>query len=548
MRRWNGWGDDQVEAHVPDATRRLLEGLLGPGQPPRDITFEQAAAAVPPARLPAHPLVATDRAERLRHARGQSLPDLIALRGGRGLVAPDGVARPASAAEVRELLDLAGAWDAELIPYGGGTSVVGHVNPRAGAGRPVVTVSLERMAGLQAFDAASRLATFGPGATGPQVEARLASLGHTLGHFPQSFEYSTLGGWVATRSSGQQSRGYGRIEQLFAGGTLLAPDGELRMSPVPASAAGPDLRQMVLGSEGRLGVLTEVVVRVTPRPAAEAFDAVFFPSWERGLEAARALAQSDVPLSMIRLSTPVETATNLTLAATSAGSERALRLLRTILRWRMRGADDARCMAVLGVGGAAGDVRRARRAAQAIVRRHGGAAVAGARLGERWRRGRFRAPYLRNALWEMGYAVDTVETAATWQALPATLAALEHALRGALEDEGERVHAFTHLSHLYATGASIYTTFAFRLAGDPDATLQRWQRLKDAASRAIVRAGATITHQHGVGTDHAPYLAAEKGALGMRALASLAATFDPRGIMNPGKLLPARALPDEGAP
>ena len=526
---------------MPDATRRLLEDALGPGRPPRDITFEQACAAVPPPRLPAHPLVATGAAERVRYARGQSLPDLIALRGGRGLAVPDGVARPAAAGEVRALLDLARSGEVELIPYGGGTSVVGHVNPRAGGARPVLTVSLERMAALAGLDDRSRLATFGPGASGPAVEAALAPLGFTLGHFPQSFEYSTLGGWVATRSSGQQSRGYGRIERLFAGGTLLAPEGELRMPPLPASAAGPDLRQLVLGSEGRLGVLTEVVVRVTPRPAAEAFHGVFFPAWEAGLAAARALAQSDVPLSMVRLSTPVETATNLALAAGGAGGARTSGLLRAVLRWRLGGGDEA-CMAVLGFSGGERAVRAARRAALALVRRHGGVSAAGARLGERWRRGRFRAPYLRNALWEMGYAVDTVETATTWRALPATLAALEGALRGTLAGEGERVHAFSHLSHLYPGGSSIYTTFAFRLAGDPDTTLDRWRRLKDAASRALVDAGATISHHHGVGTDHAPYLAAEKGALGMQALASLVATFDPRGVMNPGKLLGGQTL------
>lgn len=162
-------------------------------------------------------------------------------------------------------------------------------------------------------------------------------------------------------------------------------------------------------------------------------------------------------------------------------------------------------------------------------------------LGRAWARGRFRAPYLRNTLWERGYAVDTVETATTWARVGRTLDAVEAALRAALAAEDERAWAFTHLSHVYASGASIYTTFVFRVAPDAEATLERWQRLKSAASRAIVGEGATITHQHGVGSDHAAYLEAEKGALGLRALGRAIAAFDERGILNPGKLLPPDA-------
>ncbi|HET7457525.1 MAG TPA: FAD-binding oxidoreductase [Gemmatimonadaceae bacterium] len=538
MRRWNGWGDDQTDAPLPGATRRLLEDALGPGRPPRrDATLAELCATAAPSRLRAHPLIATDAESRLRHARGQSFPDLVAMRSGAGLVFPDGVARPVTDADVQSLLDFAAEHDVELVPYGGGTSVVGHVNPRPGP-RPVLTVSLARLATLRDFNAESRLATFGAGASGPMIEAQLVARGFTLGHFPQSWEYSTLGGWVATRSSGQQSLGYGRIEQLFAGGTLLTPRGPLRLEPFPASAAGPDLRQLVLGSEGRLGILTECVVRVAPRPEAERFRAIFFRDWEHALEAARALAQSGLPLSMVRVSTPAETTTNLALA----GDVRGVRALYALLRWRGAPGDD-RCMAVIGATGDTARTRRAIRDAGALALRHGAVGVgpAGDAMGERWRRARFRAPYLRNTLWQMGYAVDTVETATTWARVPRTLAAVQNALRDALGGEGERVHVFTHLSHLYPSGASLYTTFAFRMAADADATLARWRRLKDAASRAIVGAGATISHQHGVGTDHAPYLAAEKGEVGMRAIERLVAELDPRGLLNPGKLIPDRS-------
>jgi len=467
---------------------------------------------------------------RLLHARGQGLPDWIALRSGRVGAFPDLVAWPESVADVKALIGFAQRSGALLVPYGGGTSVVGHVNPLAGA-RPVISVDLSRMSLLNRLDETSQLATFGAGVKGPDLEAALRTHGFTLGHFPQSFEFSTLGGWVATRSCGQQSLGYGRIERLFAGGRMETPAGPLEIPVFPASAAGPDLRELVLGSEGRLGILTEVTVRVSPLPEREEFLAVFFPDWDAGLVAARELAQSRLPLSMLRLATPEETAVTLILA----GHERLIGALERYVRFRGKG--EAKCLLLVGLTGRGGIVRSARREALATSRSYGGVS-AGTAFGEGWRRTRFHAPYLRNALWEAGYAVDTLETAVCWSALSSVKAGVEKALREGLEEIGERVHAFSHLSHLYADGSSLYTTYLFRLASDPDENLRRWLRLKSAASRAIVEAGGTISHQHGVGIDHLPYLAAEKGSLGLSALQSLFRHFDPGGLMNPGKLVP----------
>jgi alkyldihydroxyacetonephosphate synthase len=374
-----------------------------------------------------------------------------------------------------------------------------------------------------------QLATFGAGVAGPELEAQLRARGFTLGHFPQSFQFSTLGGWVVTRSSGQQSLGYGRIEDLFAGGVLLAPAGEWRLPPFPASAAGPDLRHLALGSEGRLGILTEVVVRVSPLPEREEFHAVFFSNFIDGLTAARRIVQERLPLSLLRLSTPNETATTLALA----GHERLIGLLETMLG--VRGVGEAKCMLLCGFTGRPATVRDARHATLDITKAHGGAHV-GRRFGEQWIEGRFRTPYLRNTLWELGYAVDTLETAVNWDRVPRMIDAVETAIHKALPD-GERAHVFTHLSHVYPQGASIYTTYLFRIAADPDETLRRWEAMKSAASRAIVAGGGTISHQHGVGRDHAPYLAAEKGVLGMATLADVAARFDPDGRLNPGVLM-----------
>jgi alkyldihydroxyacetonephosphate synthase len=530
MRRWNGWGDEAIEYPVPPAAVRFLGQHIGAarGIPPARLADVLAAAA--PSRLPDHALVDREPETRLRHARGQSLPDWIAMRSGRLGAIPDGVAHPATREDVRALLGYASQSGTRLIPYGGGTSVVGHVNP-PGGDAPVLTVSLARINGLLHFDETSQLATFGAGAAGPDLEAQLRARGFTLGHFPQSFEYSTVGGWVATRSSGQQSLGYGRIEHLFAGGRLEAPAGTLELPPYPASAAGPDLREIVLGSEGRLGIITEATVRISPLPERERFYAVFLPAFDDGVAAVRELVQGRVPLSMLRLSTAVETETTLRLA----GHERLIQALERVLA--MRGAGPEKCMLLLGFSGRKSLVTAARKDAIAIAGAHRGVRAGGAVVGKQWQRSRFRVPYLRNSLWEAGYAVDTLETATRWSRLPKLVQAIESALETALAPLGERVHVFTHLSHFYPDGASLYTTYLFRIAVDPDETLHRWQALKSAASRAIVAQGATISHHHGIGTDNAPYLAAEKGELGMQVLRDLCARFDPTGIMNPGKLV-----------
>ncbi len=529
MRRWNGWGDDSLSHPLPGGAVHYLERVVGKAIPPHDAALFDVVAAVPESRLPEHRLVDTRPETRLRHARGQSLPDWIALRSGRIEAFPDGVARPASSDEVRELLAWAEEIGARVIPYGGGTSVLGHLNPLPGD-KPVLTLSLAKLNRLLALDERSQLATFGAGVPGPELEEKLGQKGLTLGHFPQSFELSTLGGWIASRSSGQQSLRYGRIDQLFAGGRLESPAGTLELPPFPGSAAGPDLRQLVLGSEGRLGVLTEATVRITRRPQKEAFHTVFFRSWAEGLETTRRLAQSGLPLSMLRLSTPSETETTLALAGHKAllgPFEKVLSVL---------GAKSEKCMLIAGFSGPAELVEAARGAALSMAREGRGIHV-GKTFGRQWHRNRFRSAYLRNTLWERGFAIDTLETAATWAQVPGLASAISAALSDGLREIGERVHVFSHLSQLSPSGSSLCATYLFRLAADPDENLRRWRTLKDAASRAIVEGGGTLSHQHGVGVEHLASLEAEKGALGVSALEALFGRFDPKRVMGPGKLV-----------
>lgn len=529
MRRWNGWGDDGIDMPLNDAALAFLRERVGETQPPVDASLQQVCAAIPPAALPPHRLLNTAREARLAVSYGQSLPDWLRLRFGKIERVVDAVTAPQSSDEVREVLDYARQHGAVVIPWGGGTSVVGHLTPPAGDA-PVISLSMARMTRLLHLDKRSQLATFEAGAAGPEVESQLRAQGYTLGHFPQSFEYSTLGGWIVTRSSGQQSLRYGRIEQLFAGGRLETPAGTLAIPTFPASSAGPDLREMVLGSEGRLGVLTEAIVRVTPMPEMEQFHAVFFADWAHAEAATRELTQLKLPLSMLRLSNEVETLTSLTLA----GHARLISLMEGYLN--LRGVPkDGKCLMLMGVTGPTTTCRAALKVAHTVIRRHGGVAV-GTRFGEKWKANRFRSVYLRNTLWAHGFAADTVETACDWPKVEPMMRKVEAAATAALARFGERVHAYTHLSHFYPQGSSVYSTFVFRRAPTFEENIERWQVMKEAICRTMVEIGGTISHQHGVGRDHAPYLPAEKGPLGMDALRALVRQFDPDGVMNSGNL------------
>jgi len=529
MRRWNGWGDDSNDMPLREEARALLASTLGASTPLVDATLADVVAKVPKSRLPARAGIDVSPETRVRHARGQSFPDWLAMRSGDFGVFPDGVAEPKTSDEVRSLLDYAKANDVHVIPYGGGTSVAGHINPEKGA-RPVLTISMAKMDRLMHLDRESQLATFGAGTPGPSVERQLAPHGYVLGHFPQSWELSTVGGWVASRSSGQQSLRYGRIEQLFAGGIVETPKGRLTIPTFPASSAGPDLRELILGSEGRMGIVTEAQLRVTRAPEVETFRVFFVPTWATGLDLVRELVQRRLPLSMVRLSNAEETATQLTIA----GHKNAIRLLEAYLS--MRGADSGKTMLTVGLTGSRAQVGFGLATLKSVTHEFG-AVDTGTLLGKKWEENRFRSPYLRHGLWNYGYGVDTFETATDWPNVDGIIAAAEDAVRRTAASFGEKVRVFTHLSHVYGQGSSCYTTYIFRVQKSYERTLELWSAIKKAASEALVAHHGTISHQHGVGVDHAPYLVHEKGELGMSTLAAVVSHLDPDARMNPGKLL-----------
>ncbi|MBX5443464.1 MAG: FAD-binding oxidoreductase, partial [Solirubrobacteraceae bacterium] len=326
--RWFGWGPPGTPAvELPEAAEPLLARLGVPGVRTPPVALEDVR--LPPSRLDRGPLeaivgpdhVRDDRLTRVAHAAGRSYLDLLALRAGDASTAPDAVVYPADAGEVAAVLAACARHGVAVVPFGGGTSVVGGVTPPAERERPVVALDLARLDRVLAVDPVSATATAQAGIRGPQLERRLAEHGLTLGHHPQSFEFSTLGGWVATRSSGQASTGYGAIADAVVALRCATPAGELATRAVPATAAGPDLRELLVGSEGALGVITEVTVRVRPAPAERRYEAWTFPSFAAGIEALRALEQAGAAPDVTRLSDEAEVAVNRVVAAHAAAVE-----------------------------------------------------------------------------------------------------------------------------------------------------------------------------------------------------------------------------------
>jgi alkyldihydroxyacetonephosphate synthase len=543
--RWWGWGEDGAGHSLPPAA----EGLLGPklaldgGAPSPRVELEDVR--LPERALPAgvrerlasivgKEHLRDDREARVAHAAGRSYPDLIRLRSGDASGAPDAVAWPATSAQVAALLAACSEANVAVVPFGGGTSVVGGVDasPEGFAGS--LTLDLGRMDKLVRVDPLSLTATAEAGMLGPALEAALAGHDLTLGHFPQSFEYSTVGGWVATRSAGQASTGYGRIDDLVEGLRIVTPAGEVSLPALPASAAGPSLRQLVLGSEGVLGVICDATLRVRPAPAERRYEGWSFRSFEEGAEAFRVMEQARAAPDVARLSDEPETRVSTAMAGGEGAKDK---LSRAYLR--ARGHEDG-ALAIVGFEGDAEDVERRRLRTASLLRAGGGLAL-GRGPGRAWERGRYAAPYLRDELLDRGVLVETLETATTWTNLHALHRSVRAALGEALGSRGTPPVVMCHVSHLYPSGASLYFTFVARR--DAEAPLDQWRAAKTAASEAIVAGGGTITHHHAVGRDHTPWLRAEIGELGVELLRAAKQRLDPAGIMNPGKLLPAAGEP-----
>jgi len=534
--KWWGWGDPTIEPELDGealATLRERVGDLEPWPLAAELDrFEMPEPeSLPPALIEAvgEQNVFTGTEDRVRHATGCGYADLARLRGGRLEAAPDAVLLPGDADTVVRVLEICAAEGIAVVPYGGGTSVVGGVEPLRGSHARLVSLDLGRLQDVE-VDERSLTARLGAGLRGPEAEAALNANGVVLGHFPQSFEYATVGGFAATRSAGQASSGYGRFDALVSSVRLIAPAGDMQTLETPHTAAGPALRELVIGSEGVFGVIPEVTVRVRPQPRQRRYEAWMAESFEAGAEIVRTLAQGPGLPDVIRVSDEEETEISLALSG-PRGTTGKLFDGYLGLRGKRGGS-----LIVVGFEGEEESVARRRALAVRALRR-GGAAYLGQSAGNSWEHGRFQGPYLRDALMGMGAMVETLETSHAWSRLGELHAAVGTAIRDSLAGQSTPGLAFCHLSHAYADGASLYFTFISRSKRGEE--IEQWQAVKRSACEAIVRTGGTITHHHAVGRDHAPYMKAEVGETGLDVLRSAKERLDPAGIMNPGKLIPS---------
>jgi alkyldihydroxyacetonephosphate synthase len=546
--RWWGWGAEEGRPRLGPAGAALVarELALDGGSDARapappalgSVNLPESALPLEAARRLEARLgpggVRTDRLARVARAAGKSYPDLVRLRSGEAPAAPDAVLVPTSPEGVASILEVCSELGVAVVPFGGGTSVVGGVTPRREGFAAAVSLDLGGLSGKVEVDRRSLTARVGPGTLGAVAEAELGAHGLTLGHFPQSYELATVGGFVATRSAGQASTGYGRIEDRVLGLTCATPSGELSVAPVPASAAGPSLRELVVGSEGILGVITGLTLAVEPAPEVRHYEGWSFRSFAEGVEALRVLTQAGAAPEVARLSDEEETRLSKGLAATGSSADLAGRAYLS-LRGHAAGA-----LAILGWEGESRVAARRRSRAARMLRAAGGLALGGG-PGRSWARNRYAAPYLRDELMDMGALVDTLETATSWSGLLALHAGVSTAVRAALAGRGATPVVGCHVSHLYGSGASLYFTMLAR--AEPGREIEQWSAAKQAAGEAIVAHRATITHHHGVGCDHRRWMEAEVGPLGLEMLRSAKARLDPGGVMNPGKILPVSGEP-----
>jgi alkyldihydroxyacetonephosphate synthase len=521
---WSGWGDPTHATALPDAVLDLLRNALGVKGPRPAVAYD--GVRVPEPRLAetarerleeivGSEQVRTDRDTRLLHTRGKSTPDLLRIRAGDAAAAPDAVVLPDSHDEVMAVLEACSEGRIAVVPFGGGTSVVGGLEPIPDRFVAVLSLDLRRLDRLLHLDEISRTAMLEPGIRGPDAEALLADRGYTIGHFPQSFEFASLGGFAAARSSGQASAGYGRFDERVVSLKVATPRGTVELGRAPKSAAGPDLRQLFLGSEGTFGVITALSVEVGPAPSTRIYEGWRLESFAAGADALRRLAQDGPLPTVLRLSDEAETALNL-----ARPSE-------------LGGAQQGGCLAITGYEGTEADVIARRAGTRALMRELG--AEHDSDAGEGWLHGRYAGPYLRDALLQAGALVETLETATFWSGLERLYDAVGNAMRETLTGMGTPPVVLCHISHVYRSGASLYFTIGAAQLDDP---IAQWREAKRAASDAILEAGGTITHHHGVGVDHRDHFAREVGPLGVDALRAVKAALDPVGIMNPGVLIP----------
>ncbi len=551
--KWWGWGEEGIFFNYADkpAFAPFVKKALAVDLRPRQadtIVFDPASVAASEAGEAAVPRltalldadrVTTDAHERVVHSHGSSVTELLHVsRGDYGRLA-DVVVYPRDAAEVKALLEWAVASDAVVVPFGGGTNIARSLQLDPSETRLVVSLDTGLLTGIHELDAESGLARVGAGMQGPDLEDALNDRGWTLGHFPDSFTHSTVGGWAATRSSGMQSDRYGDIAEIVRGMTVVRPSGVVSLRPLPSESTGPSLREMFIGSEGRLGVITELWLNVHRLPQERVVVAYMYPTWTAAVAAIRGISAEEIPTSFVRISDAHETAFSLSTQKKALTLKKKVAALGQDGLWalmRRRGWDtDAMCISYVCFEGAKDDVARHRKAVGRIAKANGGLGL-GTGPGALYDQKKFDTPYIRDFLLEQNVLGDVSETAAPWSKLAGVHRNAYAAAQRAYDELGRTGWIMSHLSHSYHSGACLYFTFAFAHGDDPD---REYALVKTAIQQSFIDSGATLSHHHGVGLEHAPWMEQAVSAEGVALLRGLFDSSDPGRHLNPGKIVDA---------
>ena len=552
--KWWGWGNEGVGFHhddkpafapfVLDAVGLDLLTATKAEEPSFDELKVPASNAAPAfitalTAIVGKANISTDDKLRVVHTYGKSLRDLVRIRNNWIERAPDVVVYPADEDEVLAIVKAAVKADAVIIPFGGGSNIAGSLEPLPTEKRTVVSLDLGRLRLVVGIDEESGLARIQAGSQGPDLEEQLNAKGWTIGHFPDSFTHSTVGGWVATRSSGMQSDKYGDIADIARGLRVARADGMLVLRPLPSTSSGPSVREMILGSEGRLGVITEVTVQVHRIPAKRDVYAYFFPNWEAGIKAMQQVSESDAAPSITRVSDARETGFTLATSKERHGFDKfvAGTVLPAIMgaKWGKDNLDQI-CISFIAYEGSVSHAKRQRKLVEKIIRDNDGLTIIGTGPGILYDQKKFDTPYLRDFLLDMGAAGDVSETATPWSKINRVHDAAYAAAQGAYDEIGIKGWIMSHMSHSYHSGACLYFTFAFVFKNDPVA---EYNLVKNAIQQSFIDNDATISHHHGVGVEHSPWLEDDISSEGVVVMTALFAGSDPGSNFNPGKIIAA---------
>jgi alkyldihydroxyacetonephosphate synthase len=545
-----GWGEEGVAFRHDDKPgfAAFVKAVIDV-----DVTKPPAAVAdlknlpVPPSEAPQElrsclkavvgaDYVTESTLDRVVHSYGKGLRDLVRVRRGDVGRVPDLVVYPCSEAEVVGVVTAALTANAVVIPFGGGTNIAGSLEAPRSEKRPVISVDLGRMGTVVEVDEVARLARVQAGALGPDIERDLNGRGWTLGHFPDSFNYSTLGGWIATRSSGMQSDKYGDIADLTRAVRVVTPAGVLATRPVPSASTGPSVKEMILGSEGRLGIITEAIVHVHRIPQKRQIHAYLFPDWKQGLKAMRAIAESDAAPSVTRVSDANETRFYFATKKHEKLAGRMKSALSKFFLQRLKGFDVHQiCLSFIGYEGSEKHVRIQKRLVDEIVSRHGGM-YAGEGPGALYDQKKFDTPYIRDFLLDRGALADVSETSAPWSELEMLHEGVVIRANKAFHQINVKGYIMSHMAHSYHSGACLYFTFAFR-PSDESRDLEQYDVVKRAIQQGFVDLGGTLSHHHAVGIEHAPWLSQDISPVGVTMIRSLLNGVDPGHNLNPGKIV-----------